>query len=72
MRKLVLRWYVKGTAPATHALTCGLPDHESNEIKYLREATELIDEWQKPLQEVPPVSLHASKHEEVVLVKRQR
>ena len=30
----------------THSLTCGAPDRESNETKYLREATELIKEWQ--------------------------
>ena len=54
------------------SVTCGVPDRESNEIKYLREATELIDEWQKQLQGVPQVNLQASEHEEVVLVERQR
>ena len=67
-----LGWCVKETAAATHALTCGVPDRESNEIKYLREATELIDEWQKQLQGVPPVSLHSSEHGEVVLTERLR
>ena len=33
------RW---GRSP-THSLTCGVPDRESNEIKYLPEATELIE-----------------------------
>ena len=56
----------------THALTCEVPDRESNEIKYLREAAELIDEWQKQVQGVPPVSLHTSEHCEVVLTERQR
>ena len=45
---------------------------ESNEIKHLKEATELFEEWQKQLQGVPPVTLQASEHEEVVLVERQR
>ena len=67
-----LGWYVNETAAATHALTCGVPDRESNEIKYLREATELIDESQKQLQGVPPVSLHASEHGEVMLTERRR
>ena len=33
-----LGWFVKETANATHSLTCGAPDRESNETKYLREA----------------------------------
>ena len=45
---------------ATHALTCGDPDRESNETKYLREATDMIEEWQGLLQRgplsLPPVS----------------
>ena len=32
-------WFVKETAAATHSLTCGVPDRESNEIKYLKDAT---------------------------------
>ena len=32
---------VKDTAGATHALTCGVPDRESNETKYLEEALEV-------------------------------
>ena len=38
----------------------------------LAEATELIEEWQKQLQGVPPVNLQASEHEDVVLVERPR
>ena len=45
---------------------------ESNEIKYLREATELLDEWQKQLQGVPPVSQPLSEHGEAVSIERQR
>ena len=37
---------VKDTVDVTHALTCGVPDRESNEAKYLHEATEMIEEWQ--------------------------
>ena len=33
-------WIVKETANVTQSLTCGLPDRESNETKYLREVTE--------------------------------
>ena len=67
-----LRWFVKETAAATHSLACRVLDRESNEIKYLIEATELIEEWQKQLQGVPPVNLQASEHDEVVLPERQR
>ena len=34
---------VQVPAKATHNLTCGVPDRESNEIKYLKEATEVIE-----------------------------
>ena len=37
---------VQAAAEATHSLTCGVRDRESNEVKYLREATELIEAWQ--------------------------
>ena len=32
-------WRVRDTANATHALTCGVSDRESNETKYLFEAS---------------------------------
>ena len=35
-----LGWLVKETAKSTHSLTCGVPDRESHETKYLREATD--------------------------------
>ena len=57
---------------ATHSLTCGVPDRESNEIHYLKQATELIEEWQNQLQGVPPVSRPSSEHGEVVIIGRQR
>ena len=49
---------VRDAAAATHSQTCGVPDRESNEIKYLREATDLIDTWQQQLQDVQSVSWH--------------
>ena len=62
-----LGWCVKETAAATHSLTCGVPDRESNEIRYLKQATELIEEWQA----LSPVNAQTSKHEEVVPEERQ-
>ena len=67
-----LGWCVKETAAATHLLTCGVPDRESNETRCLKEATELIEERQKQHQAVPPANLQATEHEEVLLVERQR
>ena len=49
-----------------------VPDRESNEIKYLREATDLIEKWQHQLQDGQPVSQPSSEHSEVILVERQR
>ena len=57
---------VKEAAAATHSLTCGVPDRESNEIRHLKQATELIEEWQNQLQGVPPASRPSSEHGEVV------
>ena len=37
---------VKDTASATHALSCGVPERDSNETKYLEEALEMFDDWQ--------------------------
>ena len=64
-----LGWAVQAAAKATHFLTCGVPDRESNEMKYLREATELIEAWHPSGQ---PMSGPPSKHSEVILVERQR
>ena len=54
------------------SLTCGVPDRESNEIRYLKQATEVIEEWQNLVQGVPPVRKPSSEHGEVVLIERQR
>ena len=37
---------VRDTASATHALSCGVLDRDSNETKYLKEALEMINDWQ--------------------------
>ena len=37
----VLGWCKEETAAATHSLSCGVPDRESTEKRYLKEATEL-------------------------------
>ena len=63
---------VKEAAAATHSLTCGYRNRERDEIHYLKQATELIEEWQKQLQGVPPVSRPSSEHGEVVLIECQR
>ena len=44
-------------------------DRESNEVKYLREATELIEESQFRLQGGQRVSAPASDHGEVILIE---
>ena len=63
---------VRAAAKATHSLTCGVLDRESNEVKYLREATELIEGWQMQLQGGQPMSGPPSEHSEANLVERQR
>ena len=37
---------LKDTAGATHALSCGVPDRESKEARYLQEALDIIKEFQ--------------------------
>ena len=38
---------LKDTAGATHALSCGVPDRESNGARYLQEALDTIEEFQR-------------------------
>ena len=38
---------IKDTAGATHALSCGVPDRETNEARCLPEALDLIEEFQR-------------------------
>ena len=63
---------VQAAAKATHSLTCGVPDRESNLVKCLREATELIEGWQLQLQGGEAMNGPSSEHSEVILVERQR
>ena len=56
---------LQAAARATHSLTCGVPDPESFEVKYLREATDLIEVWQFRLQGGQRVRASASDHGEV-------
>ena len=44
-----------------------VPDRESNEIKYLRKATDLIEKWQHQLHDGQPVSQPSSEHSELCL-----
>ena len=60
---------VKEAAAATHSLTCGVPNRESNEVRYLKQAAELIEEWQNQRQGVPPVSRPSSEHGDVVFIE---
>ena len=62
---------VQAAAKATHSLTCGVPDRESNEAKYLREATELIEGWQLQLQGGQAMKGPSSEHSEVILVEKK-
>ena len=39
--------HIKDTAGATHALSCDVPDREPNEVRYLQEALELIEDFQR-------------------------
>ena len=43
-------WYVKETASASHSLTCCILVRECDESKYLRKATDLVEEWQWSFQ----------------------
>ena len=63
---------LQAAATATHSLTCGVPDRESNETKYLREATKLIEARQHHFLSGQPTSGPPSEHGEVILVERQR
>ena len=63
---------LQAAARATHSLTCGVPDRESNETKYLRETTELIEEWQFRLQGGQRMSAPASDHGEVIFFERNK
>ena len=46
------------------------PGNESNKIKYLREATDLIEKWQHQLEDGQSVSGRPPEHSEVVPAER--
>ena len=63
---------VKDTASATHALSCGVPDTDSNETKYLGEALEMIEEWHTGCSRRPLEGQDGHDTMEVILVERPR
>ena len=65
-----LRDLVKDTASATHALSCGVPDRDSDEAKYLREALEMIDEFQNRSSLRSSAGREGQETREVILVER--
>ena len=60
----------RDSASATHALSCEVPDRDSNETKYLREALEMIDEWQAHCSRRSSEDHDGHETAEVVLVDR--
>ena len=54
---------LQAAAKATHNLACGVPDRECDVVKYLQEATELIEAWQQQLQGGLPMSEPPSEHD---------
>ena len=38
---------LEDTAAATHALSCGIPDLDSHEVRYLHEALDMIEDFQR-------------------------
>ena len=61
---------VRDTASATHALSRGVPDRDSNETKYLRDALEMTDDWQTRFSRCSPEGHDDHETTEVVLVER--
>ena len=55
---------MKDTAGATDALSCGAPDRDSNDVRYLQEALDMIEDFQR----------WDSRRDvaEIILVERQR
>ena len=58
---------VKDTASATYAVSCRVPDRDSNEAKSLREALDMIDEFQS---RSPRRESAGQETTEVILVER--
>ena len=65
------RWgqLVKDTAGATHSLSCGVLDRDSNKEKYLREALDMIDDTHRRTSWRGSASQETT---EVILVERQQ
>ena len=61
---------VRDTASATHALPYGVPDRDSNETKYFREALKMIDEWQARCSRCSSEGHDGPGTAEVVLLER--
>ena len=55
---------------ATHPLACGVPDRESNETKYLRDALEMINDWQSRCSRRSSEGHSDEETTEVVLAER--
>ena len=55
---------IKDTAGATHAFSCSIPDRDSNEVRSLQEALDMIEDFQR----------RGARREmaEVIWVERQR
>ena len=68
MKALESGQLVKDTAGATHALSCGVPDRECNEEKYLQEALDMIEEFQRRGSRRGS----SSQQTEIILTERQQ
>ena len=60
---------VRDTEGATHALSCGVPDRDSNETEYLKEALERMNDWQDRCSRRPSGSHDGPDTTEVVLCR---
>ena len=55
---------MQDTAGATHALSCGTTDRDSNEVRYLEEALDMMEDFQRRIARRDVA--------EIILVERQR
>ena len=61
---------VRDTTSDTNALSCGVPDRDSNKTKYLKETFEMINDWQASCSRRSSESHDGPSTAEVVLVER--
>ena len=54
---------IRGTAGGTHALSCGTTDRDSNEVRYLQEALDMVEDFQRGARR---------EVARIILVERQR